>query len=111
MSSKTYKSIERRVGEKIEEVARNSCSQWLLEEKKQADGNNFAISYDGVAEIRKGALFPDESGLDVDQSTGKVIDYKTKKTSCQKCENVASSGGQPSSYDCRLNHCGSLKSL
>ncbi len=47
MSSKTYKSIERRVGPQIEKVARTSCSNWLEQEVKSTAGNhNLAISYD-----------------------------------------------------------------
>ena len=47
MSSKTYKSIERRVGPQIEKVARTSCSHLLDEEVKSTEGNNdLAISYE-----------------------------------------------------------------
>ena len=47
MNSKTYKSIERRVGPQIEKVARTSCSHLLDEEVQGTEGNNdLAISYE-----------------------------------------------------------------
>lgn len=112
MASKTYKAIERRVGPQIEEVARKSCSDWLVEEGNRSDGNNLAISYDmGWQKRGKARNSRTGQGIAVGQSTGKIIDYETKTTSCRKCENASKSGGNPSSHDCRVNHSGSSKSM
>lgn len=113
MSSKTYKSIERRVGPQIEKVARTSCSNWLEQEVKSTAGNhNLAISYDMGWQKRGNARNSRTGqGTAVRRANDKIVDYEIRNTSCRKCESALRSGKQPDSHDCRVNHSGSSKSM
>ena len=106
ITSKTYKSIERRLGPQIEKVARTSCFTWLDQEVKSTDGNNdLAISYDMGWQKRGNArnLWTGQ-GTAAGRATGKIVDFETRNTTCQICESVFKSGKRPHTHDCRKNH-------
>jgi len=47
LSQRAYKQAEGRIGEGIKQMARNSCSEWLVEENRLlSNGQDLAISYD-----------------------------------------------------------------
>lgn len=54
LHSKSYKSIERRVGQQIERVTESSCSKWLEKEKETLDESQaallFHMTWDGKRE-------------------------------------------------------------
>ena len=113
LHSKSYKAIERRVGPIIEKVAEGSCNNWLEKEKESNEGEqDIAISFDmGWQKRGKARNSRTGHGTAVGRSTGKIIDFETKNTSCRKCESAAKTGKEPESHDCRKNHDGSSKAM
>ena len=113
MTSKTYKSIERRVGPQIEKVARTSFSNWLDQEVKSTDGNNdLAISYDMGWQKRGNARNSQTGqGTAAVRATGKICDFETRNTACRICESASKSGKRPHTHNCRKNHTGTSKSM
>ena len=113
MTSKTYKSIERRVGPQIEKVARTSFSNWLDQEVKSTDGNNdLAISYD-MGWQKRGNARNSQTGQRTAavRATGKICDFETRNTACRICESASKSGKRPHTHNCRKNHTGTSKSV
>lgn len=113
LHSKSFKTIERRVGKQIERVTESSCKKWLEREIESAEGGqDLAISYDMGWQKRGNARNPRTGqGTAVGRSTGKIVDYQTKNTSCRTCESAAKAGKEPQSHDCRKNHEGSSKAM
>lgn len=113
LHSKSYKSIERRVGKQIENVADSSCKKWLEMEKETVDGNQgLAISYD-MGWQKRGNAWNSRTGhgTAVGKNTGKIVDYQTKNSACRIYESEEKTGKEPQSHDCRKNHEGSSKSM
>ena len=91
ITSKTYKSIERRLGPQIEKVARTSCFTWLDQEVERTDGNNdLAISYDMGWQKRGNARNSRTGrGTAAGRATGKIVDFETRNTTCQIYESAS----------------------
>ena len=113
ITSKTYKSIEKRLGPQIEKVARTSCFTWLDQEVKRTDGNNdLAISYDMGWQKRGNARNSRTGrGTAAGRATGKIVDFETRNTTCQIYESASKSGKRPHTHDSRKNHTGSSRSM
>lgn len=90
ITSKTYQSIERRVGQQIEKVERTSCSNWLDQEVKSTDlNNNLAISY-AMGWQKRGNAGNSRTGqaTAAGRARGKIVDFETRNKTCRICECV-----------------------
>ena len=116
MTSATFKAREREVGSAIESVCQESCARYRAKEKAESDmvdSNGDALisaAYDGAWQKRGKARDSITGfGTVIGESTGKVLDYGVRSTSCRKCEIAGESNAV--SHNCGKNHSGSSKSM
>uniref|UniRef100_A0ABD2WA33 Mutator-like transposase domain-containing protein n=1 Tax=Trichogramma kaykai TaxID=54128 RepID=A0ABD2WA33_9HYME len=99
VSSALLKRYERKIGKCIEEVAIESCSQSLEEEKTLAQSANYIVLDTHRSLLGHGVLMGHYSK--------KIFSYATRSKNCRKCR----LGHDKSDHDCRMNYDGSAKSM
>ena len=100
MTSAKYKKLQRVVGESLENVARESCSKWKLEDQR------IEVDTTGTAELKgrydmssrtRTRMYNSNSGSGcmVGHNTGKRIDYETQIKDSRLCNDAAKTGANP----------------
>ncbi|KAL7290174.1 hypothetical protein TKK_0015643 [Trichogramma kaykai] len=125
VSKTTMKRHERIVGVAIEDVAKNSCVESILLEKKLAEEKENSCntnissttsktllkgSFDGAWQKRgTGHAYNSLSGhaAVIGYHSGKILSYAVRSKDCRLC----ALGHEPQDHDCRKNHTGSAKSM
>ena len=116
IAHRSFKDRKRKVGTAMEEVAKDSCHKWKLEEQKTELELIGTKSLKGCYDIswinRSGMYNPSSrSGCIIGYNTGKCIDFATRNKDCRFCSVAAQKGAQPNPHDCRKNFSGSSKTM
>ena len=107
IAHRSFKDRERKVGTAIEEVAKDSCHKWKLEQKIESEltgTKSLKGCYDMFWRTRSG-MYNSSSGscCIIGYNTGKCIDFATRNKDCRFCSVAAQKGAQPNPHDCRKN--------
>ena len=122
MSRSTFKRREREVGLAVEHVAKKSCTDTVLKERKIAVENGaepddkglvgIQCSYDmGWQKRGRGFNSLTGHGAVMGLKTGKVMGYSSRNKRCRFCDSPRGeeNGIHTIKHDCRKNHRGSSK--
>ena len=114
----TFKAREREVGKAVESVAKASCMESCIEERKIAIAAGAEIDSQNLVGVtcwydmgwqKRGKAHNSSTGHGavLGVATGKVLDFATRNKTCGTCS--ASKNPESESHDCRKNHTGSSK--